>query len=82
MTKHTKLITLIIVTSVIILFTGFSLEDEEKLAAAARHATIVKAGNMSMGVNLLTAITERVAQALDQSFDIEIMIPTSPFLSF
>src|SRR5262245_32144788 len=27
--------------------TGFTAEDEAKIAAAARHATIIKAGNMS-----------------------------------
>ena len=53
--------------------TGFSGEDEQKLRAASRHATIIKAGNMSLGVNLLTALAERVAAALDDSFDIEIV---------
>jgi 4-hydroxy-tetrahydrodipicolinate reductase len=53
--------------------TGLSDSDEAAIAAAGRHATIVKAGNMSLGVNLLTAITRRVAQALDAEFDIEIV---------
>ena len=53
--------------------TGLDDADEEKLAAAARHATIVKAGNMSLGVNLLVALTQRVAAALDEDFDIEIV---------
>lgn len=53
--------------------TGFSAEDEEKLQAAGRHATIVKAGNMSLGVNLLTALTRQVAAALDENFDVEIV---------
>lgn len=53
--------------------TGFSDEDLAKLEAAARHATIVKAGNMSMGVNLLAALTERVARTLGPEFDIEIL---------
>ncbi|MFA9387913.1 MAG: 4-hydroxy-tetrahydrodipicolinate reductase, partial [Methyloceanibacter sp.] len=39
--------------------TGFSDDDLVKLNAAARHATIIKAGNMSMGINLLAALTER-----------------------
>ena len=34
---------------------------------------IVKSGNMSLGVNLLAALTKRVAKTLDQSFDIEIL---------
>ena len=53
--------------------TGFSAEDEKKIAAAARHATIVKAGNMSLGVNLLVELTRKVAAALDEDFDIEIV---------
>ncbi|MGH1419614.1 MAG: 4-hydroxy-tetrahydrodipicolinate reductase [Hyphomicrobiaceae bacterium] len=53
--------------------TGFSAQDEAAIEAAARHATIVKAGNMSLGVNLLTALTEKVAAALDEDFDIEIV---------
>ena len=36
-------------------------DDLDKLEAAARHAAIVKAGNMSMGVNLIAALTARVA---------------------
>ncbi len=53
--------------------TGFTADDEAKIAAAARHATIVKAGNMSLGVNLLVALAEKVAQALDDGFDIEVL---------
>jgi 4-hydroxy-tetrahydrodipicolinate reductase len=53
--------------------TGLSDADEAKIAAAARHSPIVKAGNMSLGVNLLAAITRRVAEALDDDYDIEIV---------
>ena len=53
--------------------TGFSPEDEAKIDAAARHATIVKAGNMSQGINLLAVLTARVAAALGPEFDIEIL---------
>jgi 4-hydroxy-tetrahydrodipicolinate reductase len=53
--------------------TGFSADDEAKLLAAARHATIVKSGNMSLGINLLAALVEKAASALDQGFDIEIL---------
>jgi 4-hydroxy-tetrahydrodipicolinate reductase len=53
--------------------TGFSAADEAKIEAAARHAAIVKAGNMSLGVNLLAALTARVAAALGAEFDIEIL---------
>ena len=53
--------------------TGFSAEDEARIAAAAKRAVIVKAGNMSLGVNLLVALTRKVAAALDADFDIEIL---------
>lgn len=53
--------------------TGFSSDDETRIEAAARHATIVKSGNMSLGVNLLASLARKVAQALDEDFDIEIL---------
>lgn len=53
--------------------TGFSADDLRHLEAAARHAVIVRAGNMSLGVNLLVKLTERVASALDADYDIEVI---------
>jgi 4-hydroxy-tetrahydrodipicolinate reductase len=54
--------------------TGCSAADDAEIAASAqRGARIIKAGNMSLGVNLLAAITRKVAAALDPSFDIEII---------
>lgn len=53
--------------------TGIGPEDEGRIAAAARHATIVKSGNMSLGVNLLAALVEQAARALPADFDIEIL---------
>jgi 4-hydroxy-tetrahydrodipicolinate reductase len=53
--------------------TGFTPADEKAIAAAASRACIVKSGNMSLGVNLLAALTRRVAKTLDKSFDIEIL---------
>ncbi|MGB7077347.1 MAG: 4-hydroxy-tetrahydrodipicolinate reductase [Xanthobacteraceae bacterium] len=53
--------------------TGHSAEEEALLAKAANRAVIVKAGNFSMGVNLLTALTKRVAKTLNEDFDIEIL---------
>jgi 4-hydroxy-tetrahydrodipicolinate reductase len=53
--------------------TGLRDEDLPRLTAAARHATIVRAGNMSLGVNLLTVLTRKVAAALDSDFDIEVV---------
>ena len=53
--------------------TGFRDEDLLRISAAARHATVIRAGNMSLGVNLLTVLTRKVAEALDPDFDIEIV---------
>lgn len=53
--------------------TGFSTEDLFALGDAAKSIAIVKSGNMSLGVNLLAALTRRVAATLDESFDIEIV---------
>ncbi|TIL66061.1 4-hydroxy-tetrahydrodipicolinate reductase [Mesorhizobium sp.] len=54
--------------------TGCSADDNATIAAAARHATIVKSGNMSLGVNLLAVLVEQAARALDaDDFDIEIL---------
>ena len=53
--------------------TGLSSDDLKKIAAAARHAVIVRAGNMSLGVNVLAKVTTMVAEALDADFDIEIV---------
>ncbi|MGD0723241.1 MAG: 4-hydroxy-tetrahydrodipicolinate reductase [Roseiarcus sp.] len=53
--------------------TGLAAEDHARIGAAARHAPIVQSGNMSLGVNLLAALTRRVARALGAEFDIEIV---------
>jgi len=53
--------------------TGFEAHDLAKFKAAARHAVIVRAGNMSVGVNLLVQLTRKVAAALDEDFDIEVV---------
>jgi 4-hydroxy-tetrahydrodipicolinate reductase len=52
--------------------TGLSEADEAAIKAAARHATVIKSGNMSLGVNVLAALVGRVARALDADYDIEI----------
>jgi 4-hydroxy-tetrahydrodipicolinate reductase len=53
--------------------TGLDAQHLTKIAAAARHATIIRAGNMSLGVNLLVQMTRRVAAALGDGWDIEIV---------
>jgi 4-hydroxy-tetrahydrodipicolinate reductase len=53
--------------------TGLSPSDLKKIDAAARHAVIVRSGNMSLGVNLLAALVERAAASLGPDWDIEIL---------
>ncbi|MBM3527501.1 MAG: 4-hydroxy-tetrahydrodipicolinate reductase [Alphaproteobacteria bacterium] len=52
--------------------TGHSKDDDAKIEASAKSAAVVKSGNFSLGVNLIAALTKRVAKTLDESFDIEI----------
>ena len=53
--------------------TGFSPSELARFEAAGRHATIVRSGNMSLGVNLVAALVEKAAAALGESFDIEVV---------
>ncbi len=53
--------------------TGIGEDGEAKIRAASRHARIIKSGNMSLGVNLLAVMVKKVAQALGEDFDIEVL---------
>jgi 4-hydroxy-tetrahydrodipicolinate reductase len=53
--------------------TGLSGEDDTLIAQAGKQAVIVKSGNFSMGVNVLSALVKRVAKTLGEDFDIEIL---------
>ncbi len=53
--------------------TGLQAADLAQLAAAAHHARIVRSGNMSLGVNLVAGLVRRMAAALGEEFDIEIV---------
>ena len=52
--------------------TGMTPEDIAAVDASSDRAVIVRAGNMSLGVNLLLGLTRKVAGALGEDFDIEI----------
>lgn len=52
--------------------TGFSAADEAAIAEAAKAIPVVKSGNMSVGVNILTALVETAAAALGDEYDIEV----------
>lgn len=53
--------------------TGMTDDQIAQLEPASRHCAIVRAGNMSLGVNLLVQLTRQVAAALDEDFDIEVI---------
>lgn len=53
--------------------TGLDADTEAAIAKAAERATIIKSGNMSLGVNLLAHLTQQTAKLLDANFDIEIV---------
>jgi len=53
--------------------TGLSASDEAVIKSVTSRATVVQSGNMSLGVNLLAALTRAAARALGEAFDIEIV---------
>jgi 4-hydroxy-tetrahydrodipicolinate reductase len=53
--------------------TGLTAAQDAAIAKAAKRAAILRAANMSVGVNLLLALTRQIAAALGPDFDIEIV---------
>ena len=53
--------------------TGLEPQHLAKLEASARHAPIIRSGNMGLGVNLLAAMVRKVAATLGTDWDIEIL---------
>jgi 4-hydroxy-tetrahydrodipicolinate reductase len=53
--------------------TGLTESDDAVIKSVTSQAVVVKAGNMSLGINLLAALVKRVAKALDEDFDVEIV---------
>jgi 4-hydroxy-tetrahydrodipicolinate reductase len=53
--------------------TGLSASDDAVIKSVTKRAVVVQSGNMSLGVNLLSALVKQVAKSLDASFDIEIL---------
>ena len=52
--------------------TGFSEDQDKEIRAAARHAVIIKSGNMSLGVTVLADLVGQAARVLC-AYDIEIV---------
>src|SRR3984893_6972538 len=53
--------------------TGLSASAHAVIKSVTSQAVVVRSGNMSLGVNLLAALVKRMAQSLDDAFDIEIL---------
>lgn len=53
--------------------TGHSAEEKKNIAAEAARVPAVWAGNYSIGVNLLFALTRRAAQVLGNDYDVEVV---------
>ena len=60
-------------TSLVVGTTGLSDLDEAALDEASKATVIIQAGNYSLGVNLLKALTKQVASKLGTDWDIEIV---------
>ena len=53
--------------------TGFNENQENEILTSSSKIPIVKEGNMSLGINMLTKLVEKVAKSLDLDFDVEIL---------
>ncbi len=54
--------------------TGFTAEDEAALRRAAERIAIVRAGNFSLGVNLMMGLVRQAARALPATdYDVEVL---------
>ena len=53
--------------------TGIDAQCRMAIEMAASRTAIIKSGNMSLGVNVLAALTKQVAAALGEDYDIEIV---------
>jgi len=59
--------------AVIVGTTGFNDAQDVQIRAASERLAIVKAGNYSIGVNLLEALVREAASRLDEGWDIEVL---------
>ncbi len=58
---------------VVIATTGYSAEQTEKIKLASKDIPLFFTFNMSLGINLLVALSKKAASILGDSFDIEIV---------
>ncbi len=60
-------------TPLVLATTGFSKQQIEEIESAAKQIPIFFTFNMSLGINLLTALSKKAALVLGSDFDIEIV---------
>lgn len=60
-------------TALVVGTTGLDAEHQAAVERAARQVAVIQAGNMSLGVNLLTQVTRQVAKALGLDWDVEVV---------
>lgn len=60
-------------TALVVGTTGMGSDEMAQLSDAAQSTCIVQAGNMSVGVNLLTSLVEQVSATLGTEYDIEVV---------
>ena len=53
--------------------TGLTPEQMEEIKRLSQHVPCLMAANMSIGINILLAISKQIARLLDDNFDIEIV---------
>jgi 4-hydroxy-tetrahydrodipicolinate reductase len=53
--------------------TGFTEEDKDRIAEAAKRIPIVRAANFAVGVNTVYKLAETAARILGDSYDVEIV---------
>jgi 4-hydroxy-tetrahydrodipicolinate reductase len=58
---------------VVICTTGHSPEQMEMIRETSKRLPLFKSGNMSVGINLLSALLKKAAAVLGDSFDVEIL---------
>lgn len=60
-------------TALVIGTTGLTADQQSVVQGAAETATVVQAGNMSLGVNLLVGLARQAAELLGPDYDIEVV---------
>ena len=53
--------------------TGFTPEQEEFIEEISKYIRVIKSGNFSVGINVLTRLVEKTAQILGEEYDIEMI---------